>query len=113
MGSGPIPSQPRSCPMFKISGQQIHAPGFTAEQFDRAVHRAHLEDLRIYPTPTKGTVVVSNMTSRRVYRTTRTSCTCLAGERGIGCKHRALCIFLADVVGLDLSTPGLPKRAAA
>lgn len=85
-----------------IDGKTIHAPGFTAEEFDRAIHRAFCEDLEVTPTTRRNVVAVA---SKRhpgvVYLTTRATCTCPAGRQGRGCKHRALAILMHDALGYD------------
>lgn len=100
--------------MFTIDGIQIEAPGFTPEQFDRAVQRAHDEGIEVMPWAAEtGTVLTTSGDGKRVYFTTRATCTCAAGQRGVGCKHRSLAVFLFDVCGLDITQPGMPPRTDA
>lgn len=74
-------------------------PNFTVQQFDAAVDRAHRNDLRLIEVVNGIAFVTSGSRSNRAHRVTRTTCTC-EGHRHVGrCQHRALCIFLADMMG--------------
>ena len=86
--------------MIEIEGVAIDAPGFTAETFAAAVSRAKREQLRT--NPGAGCVLVMSGSDDAQYAVTRQRCDCL-GHMGHGhCKHRALCIYLHDVQGVDV-----------
>ncbi len=90
----------------------IDHPGFSIESFDTAVDRAHRNGLRV--TEHVGPVAFVTSASRpgRVHRVTRTSCDC-EGHAAYGrCMHRALAIFLADVMGGFGPAP-VPANAVA
>ena len=90
---------------FTIAGHTINAPGFrSAEQFDRALHRAMCEQCEVAPFPfgrpnDHSLVIVKNPEHGTEYSVSRHMCSCPAGEQYQPCKHRALAIFLADVMG--------------
>lgn len=83
---------------FEIAGHTVTAPGFSPESFDRAIKRAHDDGLQIAPTDRGDCVLVSNPTNGASYTVSRRACSCKAGQRGIGCKHRALAVFFADIM---------------
>ena len=106
----PTPPAPASALLvtdsFEIAGHRVTAPGFSPESFDRAIYRAHNDGLQVAPTDRSDCVLVSNPTNGASYTVSRRSCTCKAGQRGTGCKHRALAIFLADIVhSLPVASP--------
>lgn len=83
--------------VIEVGGHLVLAPGFTPRDFDRAIYRAHNENIRIEPSDMPAYVLAVNPNSGATYTVSRSSCTCLAGRKGNACKHRALAIFLADV----------------
>lgn len=93
-----------------VAGHTLYAPTFTADSFDRAIMRAHDEGLQVMATDRRDMVLVSNPTHGTCYTVSRTTCDCKAGQRGIACKHRALAIFLADVMH-QLPVPTVPAAA--
>ncbi|HEV2125804.1 MAG TPA: SWIM zinc finger family protein [Chloroflexota bacterium] len=78
-----------------FGGHQVDAPGYTSDQFERAICRALVVQLEIHAV--NGSHVVSHPGLTGGYKVTRTSCTCKAGEVGTPCKHRAALIFHLDV----------------
>ncbi len=74
----------------------VDAPGFTQDQFERALCRAIADDLVVSIDAT-GQHIVGPGGVNGGYRTTRTSCDCKAGSCGQACKHRAFWIFVNDV----------------
>jgi len=74
----------------EFAGYTIHASAFDAGQLDRLVHRALDEGVRLTATEQPGVYLAKRPGSPATYRTTRTGCTCPAGQRGRPCKHRAL-----------------------
>lgn len=94
--------------MIFLHGHEIDAPGFTAETLRAAATRATAGGIELVPTQIPRTVAVKS--GPMVYLTTRATCTCAAGQFGRPCKHRAWAIYTADVLGRDLSRPGLPER---
>jgi hypothetical protein len=79
-----------------FGGATITAPGFTADQFERAMGRAIADDLIVTQDQT-GQDVVCHAGTNGGYFTTRESCSCKAGSCGTPCKHRAFWIFVHDV----------------
>lgn len=101
--------------MLEVEGKAVEAPGFeSAEQFMGFVERAKIAQLRT--NPGTGCVLVMSGSDDAQYAVTRTSCEC-QGHRGHGrCYHRALCIYLQDVQGVDvMRTPtiGFSKRGVS
>ena len=94
--------------MIFLHGHEIYAPGFTAETLQAAGTRATAGGIKLVPTHIPRTVAVKS--GEMVYLTTRETCTCAAGQFGRPCKHRAWAIYTTDVLGRDLSRPGLPER---
>ena len=90
---------------ISFGGHRVDAPGFTAEQFARAIARALVDELEIHET--NGRHIVSHKGLTTGYAVTRTSCTCKAGEVGTPCKHRAILCF-----HLDLREPALRRHWA-
>ncbi len=90
-----------------FGGATIHAPGFTADQFERALCRAIADDLVVSIDAT-GQHIVGPRDVNGGYRTTRTSCDCRAGSCGQACKHRARLI-----AHLDIREPALRRQWAA
>ena len=87
-------------------GHDVDAPGFTQDQFDRAMTRAFIDDLRLKPLGNNAFLVHAPGASRG-HRTTRETCSCPAGEHEVPCKHRALVI-----AQLDVRAPELARRWA-
>ena len=89
----------------------VNAPGFSVAQFDAAVDRAHRNNLRVTEVVKGVAFVTSGSRPGHVHRVTRTSCTCEGHAHGGYCQHRALCIFLADVMGGFAPAPVIsPER---
>lgn len=107
----PTPPAPQRA-TIAVAGHTLYAPGFTADSFDRAIQRAHDEGLTVDATDRRDMVLVSNPAHGTAYTVSRSECSCKAGQRGVPCKHRALCIFLADVMH-QLPQPAIPAIAAA
>ncbi len=73
-------------------------PNMSPEWFDDAVNRAHAVGLRMLPTKRNGLRFVTSGSSSKVYQVSRTTCSC-DGHRNAGrCYHRAMSIFLTDVM---------------
>lgn len=79
-----------------FGGHVIDAPGFTQDQFERAMCRALVDELEIHTDET-GLAIVCHRGTSGGYRVTRTSCDCKAGEVGTPCKHRAALLFHLQV----------------
>lgn len=79
-----------------FGGHVIDAPGFTQDQFERAMCRALVDEL-VIETDQTGLAIVCHRGVNGGYRVTRTSCDCKAGEVGTPCKHRALLLFHLQV----------------
>lgn len=86
-----------------VDGHTVTAPGFTSvEQFLGFADRAKATQLRTYPGPVPGMVMVVNPKTDAQYAVTRTSCSC-RGHQGHGrCYHRALVLWLHDVQGVKV-----------
>lgn len=99
---------------FEVEGKTVTAPGFTRDQFLAFVTRAKEAQLRT--TPAKDCVLVMSGSSDARYAVRRDRCDC-QGHMGHGrCYHRALCIYLQDVQGVDVMhvpTIGFSKRGLA
>lgn len=106
-GDRPEPTPTPPAGRLQVGGFTVDAPGFTVDTFDRAIYRAHNDGLTIAPTDRGDCVLVTNPTNGASYTVSRSQCSCTAGRRGLGCKHRALAIFLADIMH------ALPRPAAA
>jgi hypothetical protein len=77
-------------------GHTVDAPGFSQDQFDRAMARAFVDDLRI--TPMRGNAfLVFRPGATMGQRVTRETCSCPAGEHDVPCKHRAVVIAHLDI----------------
>lgn len=92
------PEPPASAAMLTIAGHDIDAPGFTPESFDAAIKRAHDDGIQLQATEYASVFQAVNPSHGTTYTVTRRSCTCRAGERGIGCKHRALAVMFLDIL---------------
>ncbi len=79
-----------------FGGATIDAPGFTQDQFERAMCRAFVDELVIVQDQT-GQDVVCHAGTNGGYFTSRHTCSCPAGVHGCSCKHRAFWIFVHDV----------------
>lgn len=100
--------------VFEVEGQVVNAPGFTPETFGAFVDRAKSAQLRT--TPARGCVKVQSGSSPAQYAVTRSSCSCQGHGSHGRCYHRALCIYLYDVQGVDLMqvpTIGFSKRGVS
>lgn len=98
---------------FEISGATVQAPGFEREGFLAFVERAKSAQLRTTPSGTPGTVMVLSGSSDARYAVTRQTCECRGHRQHGRCWHRAWCIWLADVAGVDVTqipTIGISKR---
>ncbi|MDQ4045406.1 MAG: SWIM zinc finger family protein [Chloroflexota bacterium] len=91
---------------IRWGGHRVTAPGFTQDQFERAMARAFVDDLRLQPLGREKFLVHAPGASRG-HHTTRDTCTCPAGEHDVPCKHRALVI-----AHLDIRAPQLARRWA-
>ncbi len=105
--SGGASAPPEQTEPITFGGATIDAPGFTADQFERAMCRAIADDLVVSIDAT-GQHIVGPAGVNGGYRTTRTSCDCKAGSCGQACKHRAQLI-----VYLDVREPALRRQWAA
>ncbi len=85
----------------------VDAPGFTQDQFERAICRAIADDLVVSIDAT-GQHIVGPAGVNGGYRTTRTICDCKAGSCGTPCKHRARLIAY-----LDIREPALRRQWAS
>lgn len=77
-------------------GHSVNAPGFGQDQFERAMARAFVDDLRLKPLG-GDTFLVHAPGATRGHRTTCEACSCPAGKHDVPCKHRALVIAHLDV----------------
>ncbi len=111
VGQTPDPEPTRT---LEVGGFTVVAPTFRdAAQFDRAVHRAHCDGLRVEATDLPGQFAVTNPTTGATYGTTRETCTCTAGQAGMPCKHVAAVVFELDVCeGRELPAPAIVAEAA-
>ena len=76
---------------------EVDAPGFTQDQFDRAMVRALVDDLEVSETDTPDQYMVGHRNIGIGYHVTRERCGCKAGTAGTPCKHRAFLIAHLDV----------------
>ncbi len=76
-------------------GHPVNAPGFTADQFERAMLRAFCADLQVKPYHDGRHLV--GYPNVYAYLVTREQCTCKAGCAGTPCKHRAFLIACLDI----------------
>ena len=90
-----------------FNGHEVNAPGFTQDQFDRAMVRAFVDDLDVSETDTPGRYMVGHRNTGIGYHVTRERCGCKAGTAGTPCKHRA---FL--IAHLDIRQPAIEKQWA-
>lgn len=82
-----------------IDGIRVFAPSFRDErQFDAAVGRAFCEGIEIIDVFGPDTFVTFNPTNGKSYVTSRRTCSCPAGQKGIACKHQARVIMAEDVL---------------
>jgi hypothetical protein len=90
-------AEPVETPASAITylGQPVNAPGFTQDQFTRAMARAFCDDLQITAYHDGRHLV--GYQGVYGYVVTRTSCDCKAGRIETPCKHRALLIAHLDV----------------
>jgi hypothetical protein len=93
-GNEPWPPEPDGAPVT-FAGQTVDAPGFSQDQFERAILRALVDELQV--TPANGQHIVHRATVAHGYRVTRERCDCTAGQVGTPCKHRALLILHLDI----------------
>ena len=77
-----------------VGGFTVEAPGFTPDSFDRAIQRAFNDNLDLGAIP--GAIGRFRVNG---YTTDRHTCTCKAGQAGMGCKHRAYVIYQMDIAG--------------
>lgn len=77
----------------------VNAPGMTITQFDSLAHKAHMLDLRVVEVVNGVAFVTSASQPGRLHRVTRTTCDCPGHKHTGRCMHRALCVFLADIMG--------------
>jgi len=77
----------------------VDAPGMTIKQFDNLTHKAHMLDLRITERVGPVAFVTSASHPGRVHRVTRFDCDCEGHRRWGRCSHRALCVFVFDIMG--------------
>ncbi len=99
------PVQNLDMPPITFGGVTITAPGFTADQFERAIYRALVDELEIHEAA--GYHLVTHRGQNGGYHTTRERCDCKAGEHGQPCKHRATLCF-----HLDVREPALRRQCA-
>jgi hypothetical protein len=90
-----------------FGGVTVDAPGFTADQFERAICRALVDELEVHYDAT-GEVIICHRGQNGGYRVSRHTCSCKAGEVGTPCKHRALYCF-----HLDVREPALRRQWAS
>ena len=88
-------------------GHEVDAPGFTQDQFDRAMVRAFVDDLEVTETDTPERYMVGHRNTGIGYHVTRERCGCKAGSSGVPCKHRA---FL--IAHLDIRIPAIERQWA-
>lgn len=89
-------SEPATAPEpITYLGQPVNAPGFTQDQFERAMLRAFCDDLQITPYHDGRHLV--GYPNVYAYLVTRERCTCPAGCAGTPCKHRAFLIACLDI----------------
>lgn len=81
-----------------FGGYLVHAPGFTADIFARAIERGLAEGVVLTTRSRPGTFIASRSGSAMTYVTTRTTCTCWAGRLGRSCKHRALACLILTIL---------------
>ena len=86
-------------------GHEANAPGFTQDQFDRAVVRAFIDDLEVTETDTPDRSIVGHQGTGIGYHTTRKRCGCKAGSVGSPCKHRAILI-----AHLNIRQPAIERQ---
>jgi hypothetical protein len=89
-----------------FGGYEVDAPGFTPEQFVRAVARSLADDLAV-STDQAGATIVGLRSVNGGYHVTREGCTCKARQVGTPCKHRA-----ALIAHLDIREPALRRQWA-
>lgn len=87
---------PKAPDTISWGGHVVGAPGFSEDQFERAMVRAFADDLRVKQLH-DGAYVVHHPGTTNGYRVTRERCTCKAGEVGTPCKHRAVLIAHLDI----------------
>lgn len=88
--------EPATPDTISWGGHVVGAPGFSEDQFERAMARAFADDLRVKQLH-DGAYVVHHPGTTNGYRVTRERCTCKAGEVGTPCKHRAVLIAHLDI----------------
>lgn len=87
-------------------GHDVDAPGFDQDQFERAMTRAFIDDLRLKSLGGDAFLVFHPSASMG-HRVTRETCSCPAGQHDVPCKHRALVI-----AHLDIRVPEVARRWA-
>lgn len=88
--------EPTPAPAVVWGGVTVDAPGFSQDQFERAMMRAFADDLQITQDGS-GVHVVYHPGQTSGYAVTRTRCGCPAGDKGVPCKHRAVLIAHLDI----------------
>jgi hypothetical protein len=76
-------------------GEIVDAPGFTQDQFERAMLRALKDDLRVSSYHDARYLV--GCPGAYFYTASREHCDCKAGRAGVPCKHRAALIAHLDI----------------
>jgi len=96
-----------------VNNHPVTAPGFTTETFLAGVAKAEdRDDLSIRPAG-RGMVRVDSGTSGASYHVTRYTCECLGHQHHGHCYHRAACIYLADVSGVNLCKVAIQRFGAS
>ena len=93
---------PASADTIIVDGSTVTAPGFTVASFQRALQRADADNLKLGWTDRPGVFTVScGVGMNNFYVTGRTSCSCKAGQAGMGCKHRPRVIMVLESSGVE------------
>lgn len=87
--------EPTSAGVITYCGEAVDAPGFTQDQFTRAMARAFCDDLQI--TSYHDGRYLVGCQGVYGYVATRGGCDCKAGRAGTPCKHRALLVAHLDI----------------
>jgi hypothetical protein len=92
----PEPPPPAASDPVTWGGHVVTAPGFSQDQFERAMVRAFVDDLQLKAIRGEQ-YMVHHAGLTHGYRVSRERCDCPAGQAGTPCKHRAVLIAHLDI----------------
>lgn len=82
----------------RLFGYPVDRHGCDPQSLERLVLRALNEGVRLVPDARPGLYEARRPGSPSRYATSRTRCTCRAGQLSIPCKHRALVVLVSAIL---------------